>query len=313
MIITELYNGQGLGNQLWCYAILRCVAKDLGLDFGVMTTEKFKGKEFLEIDFGKEVIGGDGPEGGPPNSLPSGIGNYFKEKKVDHPTSRILISKMDPDLYKISDRTKIEGNFQSIDYIISHREELRRWIKIKSEKNIKEFSDSSICIVHVRGGDFLGSSAYLDSNYYRNSVSKMKELNGDMQFVIVTDDISYARSIFSDFPIVGGSLSGESDSFKASHHIGGPIWMDWSILLNARNSIISASSFSWWPTWLNESSNVIAPKYWGDFKRSNGYWSCGDSLIPEWNYLDREGIFFSYEECLKEKEDFESKNSHFWE
>ena len=52
MIVTELYDGQGLGNQLWCYAALRCAAKELGLDFGVMTTEKFKGREFLSIDFG---------------------------------------------------------------------------------------------------------------------------------------------------------------------------------------------------------------------------------------------------------------------
>lgn len=312
MIITELYNGQGLGNQLWCYAVLRCVANDLGLDFGIMTTEKFKGKEFLDLDFGNTVYGGDGPEGGPPNSLPDEINHYYQERKIDHPTARILISKLDTDLYKISDRTKIEGNFQSIDYIKDHKENLKKWIKIKSDKNIKDYSDPSVCVIHIRGGDFLGSSAYLDTNYYRNSVSKMKESNEMMKFVIVTDDVSYSRSIFPDFPIVGGSSSGETDQFKASHHIGGPIWMDWSILLNSKNSIISASSFSWWPTWLNDDVNVIAPKYWGDFKRSDGYWSCGDSLIPKWRYMDRNGILFSYEECLKEKTEFELQNSHFW-
>ena len=312
MITTELYNGQGLGNQLWSYAVLRCIAKDLGFDFGVMTPGKFKGKEFLDLDFGLEVIGGEGPEGGPPNSLPEGIIHYKQEKKIDHPTARILISKKDSELYNIQDGTKIEGNFQSIDYIISHREELRKWIKILPDKNITEYSDPSTCVIHIRGGDFLGSSAYLDVNYYKNAVSKMREKNEAMKFVVVTDDTSYARSIFPEFPIVGGSTSGQSDSFKASHHIGGPIWMDWSILLNSRNSIISASSFSWWPTWLNEDVNVIAPKYWGDFKRSNGYWSCGDSLIPGWSYLDKEGNLFEYEECLREKTQFEEENSHFW-
>ena len=197
MIVTELYDGQGLGNQLWCYAALRCVSKELGFDFGVMTAGKFKGREFLEIDFGKEVIGGHGPEGGPPVSLPDGVQNYFLEKKVDHPIARILISKSDSNLYKIEDGTKIEGNFQSIDYVSEHREDLQKWIKIIPEKNLMDFSDPSICVVHIRGGDFLGSSAYLDVNYYRNAVSKMKEKNGDMKFVIVTDDVSYARSIFS--------------------------------------------------------------------------------------------------------------------
>ena len=66
MIVTELYNGQGLGNQLWSYVVTRTLALDRGFDFGVMHPEKFKGSAFLDMDFGKQVIGGAGPEGGPP-------------------------------------------------------------------------------------------------------------------------------------------------------------------------------------------------------------------------------------------------------
>ena len=57
MIITELYNGQGLGNQLWCYAVTRVIAQKNGYDFGIMSRNKFKGSDFLELDFGKEVVG----------------------------------------------------------------------------------------------------------------------------------------------------------------------------------------------------------------------------------------------------------------
>ena len=60
MIVTELYNGQGLGNQLWSYVVTRTLALDRSLDFGIMSPEKFKGKAFLDIDFGKEVKGGSG-------------------------------------------------------------------------------------------------------------------------------------------------------------------------------------------------------------------------------------------------------------
>ena len=66
MICTELYNGQGLGNQLWLYAVTRTKALDLGVDFGIMNPEKFKGLHFLDLDFGRQVFGGSGPEGGPP-------------------------------------------------------------------------------------------------------------------------------------------------------------------------------------------------------------------------------------------------------
>ena len=47
MIITELYDGQGLGNQLWCYVTTRVIAKKNGYDFGIQSPEKFKGIYFI--------------------------------------------------------------------------------------------------------------------------------------------------------------------------------------------------------------------------------------------------------------------------
>ncbi len=79
MIITEIYNGQGLGNQLWCYVVTRVIALDRGYEFGIKSPEKFKCNDFLTLDCGKQVIGGTGQEGGPPDSLPEGITNYYKE------------------------------------------------------------------------------------------------------------------------------------------------------------------------------------------------------------------------------------------
>ncbi len=58
MICNELYNGQGLGNQLWNYALARIIAKKNGYDFSILGREKFKGKEFMELDFGKNLMGG---------------------------------------------------------------------------------------------------------------------------------------------------------------------------------------------------------------------------------------------------------------
>lgn len=312
MIITELYNGQGLGNQLWAYSVLRSIAHSKNFDFGVMSPHKFKGKEFLNIDMGNLVNGGSGPEGGPPFSLPEGILNYFSEKKVNHPFTDTIISKMDPLIYNIEDNTKIEGNLQSINYIDDQKENLKNWISIKDDKNIKNFSSNDICIIHIRGGDFLGSTAYLERDYYLRSISHMTEINSKMKFLIVTDDVGYTKSILPEFEIIGGSVSGTSDINKASHHQGGPIWMDWSIIYNAKNIILSASSFSWWPTWLGEVDNVIAPMYWGDFKKSDGYWSCGDSLIKGWKYMDRDGNLLEYQECLQKKLKYEEINKQFW-
>lgn len=313
MIITELYNGQGLGNQLWCYVVTRCIAKSNGFNFGIQSPQKYKGKEFLPIDMGLEVLGGEGPEGGPPNVLPKEIFFYYKEKGNVHPKTKIFIGKKDDSLFEIEDCTKIDGVMQSIHYIENFKSDIKNWLKPSETHNIKSWSSDDVCAVHVRGGDFLGSSAFLHTDYYTRCMKRMLEKNSNMKFVVVTDDVLYAKHVCPGIEIVGGSSTGVQDSLKASHHIGGPLWMDWTILYNAKNIILSASSFSFWPAWLNDEADVLAPMYWGDYKCSDGYWSCGDSLIPKWNYLNRNGRFYSYEEALNLKNDYEIKNKNLWE
>ena len=47
MIINELYNGSGLGNQLWRYTVTRVIADRNGYDFGIMNPQKFKASGIL--------------------------------------------------------------------------------------------------------------------------------------------------------------------------------------------------------------------------------------------------------------------------
>jgi hypothetical protein len=133
MIITELYNGQGLGNQLWCYVVTRTIALDKGFDFGIMSAEKFKGKAFLDLDFGKEVKGGQGPEGGPPITLPDGITNYFVEKNTWYERYKCDIRDYDPTLIRISDNSKIELGIDPAKKILDRRNSQYVANKQKSE------------------------------------------------------------------------------------------------------------------------------------------------------------------------------------
>jgi hypothetical protein len=301
MIVTELYNGQGLGNQLWCYFVTKTIANINNFEFGIMSTEKFKGKEFMGLDFGNEVSGGSGPEGGPPNSLPNGITNYYREKMNFHPISRLDITEKDNDLLNIEDNTKIDGIMQCYDYIKNFRNEIISEINIFNDKNITDYTDDNICIIHIRGGDFNSSLAMLDSNYYNNAMEHLKKINPNIKFFAVTDDINTCRYILPNVTIIGSSTSGVRDSHKANHHLGGPIWMDFTILNNCKNAIISASSFSWWAIWTNKNiKNVISPKYWAAYKQSDGYWSCGDSIVENWLYLDRDNKISTSDECISE-------------
>ena len=90
MIITEIYNGQGFGNQLFAYATLRSIAEKNGYDWGIMRRDKFKGHDFMSVDMCKEVIGGSGPEGVPPTELPEGIENYYREYRHAESTDTLL-------------------------------------------------------------------------------------------------------------------------------------------------------------------------------------------------------------------------------
>jgi hypothetical protein len=94
---------------MWCYAVTRVIAERNNYAYGVMSPEKFKGREFMDIDFGNKVAGGHGPEGGPPSSLPDHITNYYKEKMVWHPLYRFLdITPKDDTMLSIQDNTKID-------------------------------------------------------------------------------------------------------------------------------------------------------------------------------------------------------------
>ena len=301
MIITELYDGQGLVNQLWCYIVTRVIAKKNGYDFGIMSIEKFKGKEFMFLDFGKTVVGGSGPEGGPPTTLPESIMQYYKENLIRHPNTGLDISPLDNNLVNVPDNTKIDGTMQSVEYLRGYRNNIIDMLTIKDDKKVFDYTDDNICIIHIRGGDFKNSSAMLYTNYYTNGMKKMYEKNSNMRFYIVTDDIQTASQILPNIQIIGSSIMNVKDCNKASHHIGGPIWVDYSILNNAKNVIMSASSFGWWPVWTSTKNPfVIAPKYWAGHKINGGYWSCGESLVDEWNYLDINGEFFTSEQCKKE-------------
>ena len=289
MIVNELYNGSGLGNQLWYYAVTRTIALDNGYDFGIMSPEKFKGLNLFEnIDFGKSVEGGSGPEGGPPVSLPVGIDKYYREKKTINPVYACDVSVFDSGLINVGDNTKIDGNMQSEDYILHRKKEIKEWLRIKNIQNSNELSDGKTCIINLRGGEYRGvSELFLEKSYFYNAIKHMKDLVGiDLRFVVVTDDIEVSKEYFPDFEVYNKSIE----------------W-DYSVLHKAKYLIISNSSFAWFPSWTSEVNEItIAPKYWARHNVSDGFWSCGDSLTREWLWTDRGGNIFDYEQCLIEKE-----------
>ncbi|OQX21754.1 MAG: hypothetical protein BWK75_02460 [Candidatus Altiarchaeales archaeon A3] len=313
MICNELYDGQGLGNQLWNYVLTRIISKQKGCAFSILEREKFKGSQFIDIDFGVKLLGGISPEGGPPYKLPQGIKNYYRERIENLLNTDIDISRTDPNLFQIPPNTKFDGNCQSIKYLNGYRNNILDWIKIKDE--YKGYTtDDNTCIIHLRCGDFVGiKEVFLPPNYYKQAMEFIKKINNNIKFYCVTDQKNIAKDILPDVEIIGSSILNEDDDNKASHHYGGPISTDFSLLMNAKYLIISNSSFSWWAAYLNTNkTTVIAPKYWARYNTSNGYWSTSDIITDDFTYLDRHGKFFSADECWLEKNNFELLNENIF-
>jgi len=284
MIITEIYKGQGLGNQLWCYVVTRVIAEDKKYKFGIKNPNNFKCLDFLDLNFGENVINGNSPEGGPAISLPKGIQHYYRERKITHPNgSDIRI--YDQNLINIPDNTKIDGVMQDEKYILHRKEEIRSWLKITDKYNTLEYSKENICIINFRGGEYIRfPDLFLTQKYWNDAIKNMRNINPNIEFIIVTDDIKTARKFFPSFKIIHQSIG-----------------YDYSILNNAYYLILSNSSFAFFPAWLNQKvKKIIAPKYWARHNVSDGYWSCGYNIVKNFTYQDRDGTLFDYDSCIKE-------------
>ena len=299
MIITELYNGQGFGNQLFVYATLRSIAEQNGYSWGIQCSERFKGYDFMNPSMGEEVKGGSGPEGGPPTELPEGIEHYYREYRHalwTDPQLRTDIRLTDRQLFSVKDNTKIDGNLQSEEYFINS--DFKEWFKVFDEKNHQDTNVENMCILNFRGGDMIGNpGCWLPRSYWDNAIENVMQMNPNMQFAVVTDDVRAAQHVLPEYP---------------AYHV--DISWDFVALKNCRNIICSSSTFACFPLWMNTNLEIcIAPKYWFHHNLSKGWWSLGCSIYNYvTHYMDRDGKLFSVDECKNEWEEYKI-NSDIYE
>lgn len=293
MIGAEFYKGQGFGNQLWIYASIRCIAMRNGLDFGFIGIEQFKGKEFLDLEFGASSK--KSTSSSPKYRVPDGFLTYSEEARIVHKQSGADITRTDPRILSASDGAFIDGALQSELYLSGYKAEISKWFKATSEV-------SNTCVISLRGGEYRGlKDVFLPRSYYVNAMRRITQLNPTVEFEVVTDDLNLAKEYF---PNLKATSSGGVRIILNRIYISpksSKIGSDFAALQRAKYLILSNSTFSWWGAYTNTNvEHVIAPKYWARHNISDGYWSQGDSLTSGWTWLDREGVFFTYDQCAAE-------------
>ncbi len=150
------------------------------------------------------------------------------------------------------------GYWHNIKYFNSIKKELRREFSIKkmSEKTNSLYqqikSNTETVSVHVRRGDYLGNAGYVlqGMDYYSRAIEKVREKKRDFIFYVFSDDIEWCKKNFDnsryDFIFVEGGTTAE----------------DFMLMRACHNHIISNSTYSWWPAYLAEDGEKIAPIKW---------------------------------------------------
>jgi hypothetical protein len=183
--------------------------------------------------------------------------------RIFFPLKRMQFESEDSPKYnleKLRNNIKYAGYFQSDEYFKFAEDQVRECFKWKSrylkdfERFIKSESLKDSIIIHVRGTDYLDQGLKLEVDYYNMALSTM-EVRANTKLAVVTDDAEYARRLFEGYDI--------------AHFYSETMPVDFQIMQNANQLIISNSTFAWWAAYLNEnkSAKIVAPKYW--FGRSS--------------------------------------------
>lgn len=285
MITTELYEGQGLGNQLWAYAAGRSIAEYLGVGFALQGIDRFKGHEFLEID---PLVNATVEE---QQYIKDCTIPRFYETCYYDGDLKYVSSGFDEAVAQINGPAMLEGLFQSERYFFGDLEKLKRYIRLKPEWINKVAVSDDTCILNVRGGEYKRhKNLILPMSYWEQAIRNVREQTGVERFLVVTDDVKYARAIFPQYEVLRG---GVGDCYAA--------------LNNAKHLILSNSSFSYFPTKTSQNTPyVIAPKYWARFGNPFKRWASPANLYESWLWQDETGALHTYQDCTAGRDATES-------
>jgi len=176
-------------------------------------------------------------------------------------------------IFLLQDDIDIEGYFQSEQYFLENKDIVADHFQFKQEIShvceekislIKSNHTANyVCGVHIRRGDYLKIPEVhtnLTLEYYMTAMSWMAQNYNGVTFLIVSDDIEWCRQNMEHPDVIFSDFTDQA--------------YDMCVLQKCDLHVIANSSFSWWPAWLSNSKQVIAPKTW-----------FGPSGPPEWYSL----------------------------
>ena len=250
-----------LGNQMFQYAALKGMARNIGAD--------------ITIPFYSTAVD-------------DGIGNMLRTELFDSFDINVNIGLLnnghapvvqerhfhfDEELFKMCpDHVDLRGYFQTEKYFKHIEDEIRQDFTFVDEvsepcKDIWKsiFGGADVLSLHVRRGDYVGHTAHpvQSMEYYKKALSHFFP---DQPVLLCSDDPDWCRGEFTE------------DRFMISD--GGDTRVDLCLMTMCKYHIIANSSYSWWGAWLANSEKVIAPSKW--FTGELAHKDTTDIYCPGW-------------------------------
>ncbi len=289
----------GLGNQLFVYALGRCLSMKLGVPLHVDLCN-FRSYEWHDYELDSFMNSID-EQVGVKSQLTSRtmrkMGRLASSKLVKSktwPSGRTFTEKswrFDPTFLTLGDGARVRGYFQSWKYFENCSDLLRREIADIREPSawflkMQEELDSlpEWTAVHVRRGNYvtLPNMGLVDDDYYARAINLVNQLGGSMTVVVFSDDPEAARRMraFSERP---------KTRFIESPPESRPI--ESMVLMSmGSHAVMANSTFSWWASWLAQKMDriVICPRPWLDGEDFDDR----DLIYPSWISIGRRSFDF---------------------
>jgi len=231
-------NGR-LGNQMFQYATLYALGKELNYNIGVPYKQRSHNDK---LDFCLQDVFDLSASDSSQNFMSS----MYIEPHFNY----------DANIHNIPDNCDIRGYFQTEKYFKKYKKNLiNKEFKFKESVENKtnkllEGKQNEYVALHLRLTDYLqfsDSHPVCNLEYYKNAISHIPV---DTQIILFSDDYPLANNILKSLNR-NIMMLGTDDKFT-----------DLCMMSKCEYHIIANSSFSWWGAWLAKSKKVIAPKTW---------------------------------------------------
>ncbi len=172
-----------------------------------------------------------------------------------------------------STSVRMVGLFQDVEEVVIARDRIVAALQVPRLPD--GYTPGEYVAMHVRRGDYVTNPKYArifgscSREYYKQALTLISPVS---RVVVASDDRQWAESLKGDESGHWIELSSGNDHFE-----------DLSVLANARQLVLSNSTFSWWGAFLSGAEQVVVPEPWfTDRSRDRGL------VLEGWIPVDRD-------------------------